>query len=336
MPFRIKLTLIALGLILVMLTVVPLIIPVPALADTVAAKELADPDSHFVEVDGLQVHYKTSGAGEPTFLLLHGFGSSTFSWRNVLAPLGEEGTAVAFDRPAFGLTDRPLTWTSTNPYSLQGQEDLTLDLMDALGIKEAVLVGNSSGGALAVRVALDHPERVTALVLVDPALAEGGGAPAWARPLLNTPQMNRAGPLLMRQFGGDAGADLVRGAWSDPEKVTDEVLAGYRKFLRVEDWDKALWEFSKANRAPNLALELPKLSVPTLVITGAADRIVPPEESERASQEILDAQFVSLDGCGHVPQEECPDAFLGAVQNFLNERPGGVTSFSSRTLASSP
>ena len=330
MPFRIKLTLIALGLLLVMLTVVPLIIPVAPLADTVAAKELADPDSHFIEVNGLQVHYKTFGAGEPTFLLLHGFGSSTFSWREVLAPLGERGTALAFDRPAFGLTERPLAWTGVNPYSLEGQEALTLGLMDALNVPKAVLVGNSSGGALAVRLALDHPERVTALVLVDPALAGGGGAPAWARLLFNTPQMDRAGPLLMRQFGGDAGADLVRGAWSNPERVTDEVLAGYRKFLRVEDWDKTLWEFSKANRAPNLTPELAKLSVPTLVVTGAEDAIVPPEASERIAGEIPNAQFVTLDGCGHVPQEECPDAFLEAVRGFLSERLDGMTS--SRTL----
>ena len=326
MPFRIKLTLIALGLILVMLAVVPLIIPVPALADTVAARTLADPDSRFIEVNGIKVHYKTSGAGEPAFLLLHGFGSSTFSWRNVLAPLGQEGTAIAFDRPAFGLTDRPLRWTGINPYSSRGQEDLTLGLMDALGISEAVLVGNSSGGALAVKFALDHPERVSALVLVDPTLAEGGGAPAWARPLLNTPQMDRAGPLLMRQFGSDAGADLVRGAWSDPTRVTDAVLAGDRQFLRVKDWDKALWEFSKANRATDLTPELPKLSVPTLVITGAEDKIVPPEVSERASQVIPGAQFASLEGCGHVPQEECPDAFLGAVNGFLRQTDGAASS----------
>ena len=325
MPFRIKLTLIALGLLLVMLTVVPLIIPVAPLSDTVAARELADPESRFVEVNGLDVHYKTYGEGEPAFLLLHGFGSSTFSWRNVLEPLGEEGAAVAFDRPAFGLTERPLEWAGVNPYSLKGQEALTLGLMDALSIPKAVLVGNSSGGALALRFALDHPERVTALVLVSPTLAAGGGAPAWARPLLGTPQMDRAGPLLMRQFGGDAGEELVRGAWSDPDGVTDEVLAGDRQFLRVNDWDKALWEFSKANRATDLTPRLSELTVPTLVIAGADDKIVPLEVSERAAGEIPGAQFVALDGCGHVPQEECPDAFLGAVDGFL-EGLGGPTS----------
>ena len=308
-----------------MLTVVPLVIPIAPLADTVAARELADPESRFIEVNGLQVHYKTYGEGEPTFLLLHGFGSSTFSWRHVLGPLGEEGAAVAFDRPAFGLTERPLEWAGVNPYSLEGQEALTLGLMDALNIPKAVLVGNSSGGALALRLALDHPERVSALVLVSPTLAAGGGAPAWARPLLSTPQMDRAGPLLMRQLGSDAGEELVRGAWSDPTKVTDEVLAGHRQFLRVEDWDEALWEFSKANRSTDLTPRLSDLTIPTLVISGTDDAIVPPEVSERAAGEIKNAQFVALEGCGHVPQEECPDAFLEAVNGFLGEQPNGAS-----------
>jgi hypothetical protein len=86
---------------------VPLIIPIPPLQGTVPPIELADPDSHFVNVSGLMVHYKTAGQGEPAILLLHGFAASTFSWREVMQPLGNYGMVVAFDRPAFGLTSRP-------------------------------------------------------------------------------------------------------------------------------------------------------------------------------------------------------------------------------------
>ena len=69
---------------------------------------MADPDSRFIELNGLNVHYKQAGSGEPLIVLLHGFSASTFSWREVMQPLAAFGTVVAYDRPGFGLTERPL------------------------------------------------------------------------------------------------------------------------------------------------------------------------------------------------------------------------------------
>ena len=89
---------IIIGALLVLLLVVPFLIPVPPLENTVPAEGLTDPDSKFIEVNGLNVHYKIFGQGEPVFILLHGFGASLLSWHEVTAPLSELGTVIAHDR----------------------------------------------------------------------------------------------------------------------------------------------------------------------------------------------------------------------------------------------
>ena len=109
----------------------------------------------------------------PTLVLLHGLAASVFSWREVMEPLSAVGTVIAFDRPAFGLTGRPMPgdWADENPYSPEIQPNLTVSLMDKLGMEKAVLVGHSAGGTIAVHTALRHPDRVEALVLVDPVFS---------------------------------------------------------------------------------------------------------------------------------------------------------------------
>lgn len=318
MPFRLKLTLYILGGMLLVLLVGPLILPVPPLTDTVPVAQLADPDSRFVQLGELNVHYKEQGEGEPALVLLHGFGASLFSWREVMAPLAAYGRVIAFDRPAFGLTSRPLPqdWTE-NPYTPEAQVRLVVALLDALGIDQAILVGNSAGGTIALEVALAYPERVAGLVLVAAAVYAGGGAPDWVRPLLHVPQINRVGPLISRQLAGEAGDNLIRVAWFDPSRITPEVWEGYRRPLRAENWDKALWELTKASREARLAGRLGGIGVPTLILSGAEDRIVPLEQSQRLAQEIPGANLVAFPACGHVPQEECPEAFMAALSAWL-------------------
>lgn len=86
----------------------PLLIPIPPLQDTLPESALFDRDSNMIEIDQLKIHYKELGTGEPAFILLHGFGASTFSWRHIMEPLAEYGRVIAYDRPGFGLTSRPM------------------------------------------------------------------------------------------------------------------------------------------------------------------------------------------------------------------------------------
>ena len=307
---------IGLGIFILLLLVVPFLIPVPPLENTVPPEKLADPDSQFMEVNGLRVHYKIYGQGKPVFILLHGFGASLFSWREITNPLSQYGTVVAYDRPAFGLTERPLEWDGKNPYSSQAQVELAIGLMDQLNIEKAILVGNSAGGTISMLTALQYPERVQALVLVDAAVYAGGGAPAWVRPILKTPQMNHLGPLISRQIE-KRGREFIELAWHDPSQITPDIFAGYEKPLHAENWDKALWQLTLASQESDLPERLDEIRQPTLVITGDDDRIVPTEQSLRLADELPDAKLSVISQCGHLPHEERPAEFMQAVTEFL-------------------
>ncbi len=316
------LILLALSLLAVLL--IPLLVPLPPVPGAVPPAQLADADSRFIRVNGLQVHYKTAGVGRPALVLLHGFAASTYSWREVMAPLAERYTVIAFDRPAFGLTERPLpgTWTDQNPYRFDAQVALVVGLLDELGVDQAVLVGNSAGGTLAVATALRHPDRVSALVLVDPAVyVRGGRFPDWMHSILASPQMRWYGPLLLRAVVPVWGEGFGRSAWHDPAGLTPAVWAGYTKPLRAENWDRAFWELLLVSEVPDLATRLDQVRWPTLVITGDDDRIVPTDQSVRLAAELPNAKLVVIPHCGHVPQEECPAAFLEAVKGFLARLP---------------
>jgi pimeloyl-ACP methyl ester carboxylesterase len=301
---------------LLLLLVGPFLVPVPPLQGTLPPQALADTDSQFIEINGLQLHVKTMGQGEPVFVLLHGFGASLYSWQPVMEPFSQHGMVIAFDRPAFGLTERPLSWEGQNPYSPEAQVALVIGLLDHFDVERAILVGNSAGGTVAMQVALAYPARVSALILVDPAVYASGGAPAWIRPLLGTPQMRHLGPLVARQVQ-TRGPQLLELAWHDPSKLSQETIGLYQKPLQVENWDQALWQFTLASHASGLAERLAEFTLPVLVITGDDDRIVPTEDSIRLAVELPNASLVVIPQAGHVPHEERPDLFMQAANEFL-------------------
>lgn len=326
MPRFLRNLAIFLAVLLILAIVLPLIVPIPPLLDTRPVSELADADSRFIEVNGLQVHYKEFGSSQTAIILLHGFGASTFSWREVFTPLSTLGRVIAYDRPAFGLTERPLpgTWQGDNPYGPESNVRLLFGLMDTLGIEKGILVGNSAGGRVAVQAALANPGRVQALVLVDAAIYQGGGRRfGLLAPLIETPQMDRLGPFFARAIAGEQGTQFMNAAWHDPTRITPEITAGYRLPLQAEQWDVALWEFTKAGSgSEDLAPRLKELSMPVLVVTGDDDRIVPTELSLRLAQDIPGAQLSIFASCGHVPHEECPQAFLESVEPFIRQSAG--------------
>jgi pimeloyl-ACP methyl ester carboxylesterase len=300
----------------------PFLIPVPALDGLVTESQLADLDGKFIEINDVTVHYKEMGEGETDFILLHGFGASVYSWREVMDDFAQLGRVIAYDRPAFGLTERPMpeTWTE-NPYGMDANIELLRGLMDVLGIEKAILVGNSAGGGVSVAFALKYPERIQSLVLVDPGLGGGRGPqfPAWALPLMWTPQMRHLGPLMMRDYK-ETLPNTIQREWYDQTKLTDETRQEYLKLLQIEKWDRAFYELTFAPAYPELRPMLPNIVVPVLVIAGQEDRLIRSSYFEAVSKEIPGAQLVLLPKCGHVPHEECPDIFMEKVEEYLENK----------------
>lgn len=295
----------------------PLLVPPPPQRGTLPPEELADPDSRFMSFGGLRVHYKIAGHGRPAFLLLHGFAANVFSWREVMEGLAKRGTVVAFDRPASGLTARPMPgqWAGRSPYSAEAAAGLAVTLMNALALQRPILVGHSAGASLALLVALQHPERVQALVLANPAVYHAG-TPEWLKPALATPWGRFYGPLFVRYFFQLTGMNTLRQAWHDPSRIKPEDLAGYRKVIQVRNWDRALWEFTVASQRFDPA-RLGEIRQPTLILAGGSDRMAPREEAPRLAGALPNARLTVIANCGHLLQEECPGAFLQAVDEFL-------------------
>ena len=298
---------------------VPFLIPYIPPQGVSTLENAMDADSQMIVVNDLQVHYKEAGdPSAPLILLLHGFGASEFSWRAVLEPLAQDYHVIAYDRPAFGLTERPLAgdWGfQPNPYGEEANVELVIGLMDAFGADQAVLIGNSAGGRIALAVAAAYPERVSKLVLVD-SVGASGSSFSWTHFLTQIPQVRELGHYAVRSIAS-SGVDSIYAAWHDPSLVTDEIIAGYKVPLQVENWDRALFEFQRASKRPDLTETLSQLSVPALVISGEDDRIVPPETAIGLADLLPNSELVIIKDCGHLPHEECPQEFLAAVGAFL-------------------
>ncbi len=125
------------------------------------------------------------------------------------------------------------------------------------------------------------------------------------------------GPLLVRSIAGDSGINTIYLAWHDDSKISPDTIEGYRRPLMAQDWDYALWQFTLAAHPLGLEGNLSSVSVPTMVIAGSDDQIIPTAQSVRLASEIPGANLTVVPECGHIPHEEAPAAFLSAMVDFL-------------------
>jgi pimeloyl-ACP methyl ester carboxylesterase len=190
--------------------------------------------------------------------------------------------------------------------------------MDEVGARNAVLIGASAGGTVALETYARAPGRVRALILISPAITGDVGPPAAVRPLLRGPQGRRLGPYVVRRRAADVSLERVTRSWHDPSRATAQDLHAYQRPLQVEGWDRGLWEVLTAEPPPALATLLGRIDVPTLVVAGERDRVISPRWNARTAAAIPDARLEVLPDCGHTPHEECPDALLEVLRDFLN------------------
>lgn len=310
--------------VLVILLVGPFLVPFETsgtMTKEEAAETLWGEQSKWVTLANQDVHYIE--AGDPNsqrlIILLHGFGASAFSFKENIEPLAKLGHVIAYDRAAFGFSERPTKW-GQNPYGMDGQMQVLDELVDEFGAnKEVWLVGHSMGGRLAAIYSIENQEKLTGVVLFAPAVLSDGGTPSWLNWIYYIPQINHLGPRLVSSIATD-GLGLLYQSYYDESKVTQAVLDGYRAPLQVAGWEKAFWEFNRAPRGESPKDRLEEIKIPTLVLTGDSDTVVPTADSIQVSKIIKQSELVVIEKTGHLPNEEAPEKFAQAIISFIGSR----------------
>jgi pimeloyl-ACP methyl ester carboxylesterase len=261
------------------------------------------------EANGIQTNYLEAGKGEETVLLIHGSGpgvTSYANWRLVMPALAEDFRVVAPDMVGFGYSDRP----QGVEYGLDTWAKQTVGLMDSLGIEKAHLVGNSFGGAIALRIAVEHQDRVGKLVLM--------GSMGVSFPITEG---------LDRVWGYEASFENMRRVLDvfaySRELVNDElarvryegsIQPGFQEsFSSMFPAPRQRWVEAMATPEEQLR----KLPHRTLIVHGREDKVIPLSNSYKLEELIENADLAVFSKCGHWSMIERTADFNRLVRDFF-------------------
>lgn len=273
----------------------------------------APPPSQFVEVMGMQAHVRDEGPRDDAqpIVLLHGTSASLHTWDGWVDALKGQHRVIRVDLPGFGLTGP----TPDGDYRLTTYVRFVAELMDKLGVKQAVVAGNSFGGNVAWKLAVDHPARVSRLVLVD---AAGYPSQAQSMPIgFRIAQIPALRPVINNVLPRGMVESSVRNVYGHPDKVTPELVDRYYELTLRAGNRAALGQRFSQSPGGQFAQEITLIKQPTLILWGGQDRLIPPDNADHFQKDIVGSRVVVFDDLGHVPHEEDPARTVQAVQTFL-------------------
>ena len=308
----------ALAVLAALLIAVFLLLRTPDTDPAAMRAKYGAPPSQFVALaGGLTVHLRDEGPRDaPVIVLLHGSNADLHTWDAWTAELAKTWRVVRYDQIGHGLTGpSPLRDYSPDAFGN------TLDQVTArLGIGRFVLAGNSMGGGIALRYAMTHPERLRGLVLVDL-----GGAPVRGKSKGNIGFKIARLPglrMLMRTITPrPVIAQSLRQTVGNQAIVTDAMIDRYWELLRYPGNRQATIDRFGAYPHPASAAQIGAIKVPTLILWGEKDPLIPLEAGKWLAAHIPGARLVVYPGIGHIPMEEAVAATLGDLQPWLSALP---------------
>jgi len=275
------------------------------------------PVDQYVQVRDIRTRYWSMGVGNSYVILLHGLGGHVEKWEPNIAALAWGRQVFAIDLIGFGRTDKP-----AGRHSIPFLVEFVNDFMTVKGIPKATLIGESLGGAIALRFAFERPDQVEKLVLAD---SVGFGRDTSLS--LRIPTLPLLGELLTRP-SRQASARNLRSGFRDPSRVTDQWIEEDLELSLLPGAQSSLlstlraaadfWGFKKETFRPALD-HAREIRMPTLIIWGAQDRTLPLALGRRGAQVLPNAQLHIFEDCGHEPNLEHPDDFNQLVKAFLDE-----------------
>jgi pimeloyl-ACP methyl ester carboxylesterase len=277
-------------------------------------------NEEWVDVNGLRIHCLQAGESGSPVILLHGGGtdSAALSWKEAIPALAVSHRVYAPDWPGFGDSDKP-----DMAYSMDTFIDCLGGLMDALGLARASLVGISLGGGVALGFTLRSPDRVDRLVLLDSyGLQAKPPFPLISYLFVRMPFINELTWALMASSRGMVRQTL-RQMFHDPSRVSEEMVDEVYRLVRQPGAGRA-WRSLQRNEVTPRGLRtlyldrLGEISVPTLILHGAQDTLVPVACAKEAHARIKGSEFHLVEGCGHWLPREKPEEFNRLVTEFLS------------------
>jgi pimeloyl-ACP methyl ester carboxylesterase len=272
------------------------------------------------EYRGISIHYEEQGQGQP-LILLHGYGASTYSWRHVLPYFSRSYRVIAIDLKGFGLSDKP----TDSDYSVPEQSRMVYEFIRIHRLENVILAGHSLGGAVSLLTCLMQSDQgahaISKLILIDTASYKQD-LPLFIS-ILTVPIINELS--LSLTSSNFKSRMILRKAFFDPSKITNEMVTTYGANLSLPGASQALIKTAKQMVPSNLdeiSERYKSIDIPVLLIWGEKDEIVPLEVGRKLAGNIRNSRLVVVPNCGHVPQEECPNQAIEAMEKFLSAQTG--------------
>jgi pimeloyl-ACP methyl ester carboxylesterase len=283
---------------------------------------IIDADTLRVPVGPGSLHIERYGLGGPAVLLIHGFATNSFVWRNVGPSIALANcTAFAADMLGYGASDRPLE----ADYGIAAQAEYLDRALTAVRVAKATVVGLDLGAAVALRLAASHPDRVERLVLVNPVASD-------AMPPEDVKSLQRnTARFAFRVSSGVLGAapllrDLLQKSVSDPAKMPEPLVARFlAPYVGRHGLDQLLKTARFVDREDVDEINLRALPHPTLVIRGEKDPWVGPEVSEQLNNTIGGSRLVRIAAASRLVPEDVPEVFTNLLLDFIGARAVGGT-----------
>jgi pimeloyl-ACP methyl ester carboxylesterase len=309
-----------LGLLLAILGAAFLILRTPDTdRDAMVAKYGGATSQFLTLADGTRVHVRDTGGALPPMVLLHGSNSSLHTWEPLVRELSGEYRIIRLDLPGHGLTGA----NAARSYRVEDMMAAVDGTLTALGVDSFILGGNSMGGGISWRYAVEHPAKVRAILLLN-----AGGMPPRgedAAPKSNIGFRIARSPL-GRWIGGEVTPrPLIRRSLeqsvADPALVDEAMVDRYWELLHFPgNRDATIARFGSSRPDPAIAERAREIRVPTLILFGKEDRIINPSAAQSFAERISGSETVLFDNIGHLPMEEAPAQTAAAIRDFLSRR----------------
>jgi len=255
-----------------------------------------------VEINGSKIHYLEEGNSENILLLLHGLGASAERWEYVIPLFAKKFRVIVPDLIGFGYSDKPMADYTTDYFS-----KFVYKFVDKLGINDLNIIGSSLGGQIAAESIINQNLDVAKLVLVSPS-----GIMKHSTPALNT-------YISAALYPNNESALNAFQTMSGRKKIDEKIVSGFVERMQLPNAKMAFMSTLLGLSNSKVVTEkLQLITIPTLIVWGENDPVIPIEYARSFVSGINDCRFYKMIGCAHTPYVEKPEKFFQIVSDFLS------------------